>query len=730
MRGVCSLASNLWIVIVCIPIILLIGLTIFLRDPTNRTNRTYGFFSLAAVSWTLSNYLSEVRATNIWLLRLTFLSGVLIFYTVTQFIVSMKSAQSIKFEKSITIFKVSSYLVAALSLTPFFVISESPGNAGSSINTGFGYVIFLVYLAFAFIYVISMMIYERQHASTVIAKKQLSIITLGVIIYAILAIGANVVLPLLVNNWSSSNYGPIFTLVFVGVLAYAIIRHRLFDIRLVIIRSLGYVLSFGLIGAILFFALLNLGYITSKHDVPIKIDSIYFALLSLLFAILLNPAKQIFDRLTMRLFYRDAYKTQDVLNNFNKLLVSTIRAKEIMNATIKTLKQYIKVTNVSFVVHDPDDTHRTFGDMEEVFDEQFLKSITNELKGNHKKLLFVDDIEGITEDLRLLCLKYNISAFAQLIDSSLKKPIGVLLLGYKKSGERYLPQDQQLINIFVDELSIALQNALRFEEIELFNVTLQAKVDEATKELKITNKKLKALDETKDDFISMASHQLRTPLSIIKGYVNMVVHGDAGKISKQQKEFLEQAQISSETMVRLVTELLNVSRITSGKFSVDSNPVNLADIVENETQQLTNMAKERNIELNFQKPKDFPILMLDEEKIRQVVANFIDNAIHYSKDKGAKINVQLTSKDDIIFEVIDNGIGVPPNEKEYLFTKFYRAKNAKEARPNGTGVGIYLAKVVISELGGDLIFESKEGIGSTFGFRFKKDKIVQPDSKS
>jgi len=148
----------------------------------------------------------------------------------------MKSAQSIKFEKSITIFKVSSYLVAALSLTPFFVISESPGNAGSSINTGFGYVIFLVYLAFAFIYVISMMIYERQHASTVIAKKQLSIITLGVIIYAILAIGANVVLPLLVNNWSSSNYGPIFTLVFVGVLAYAIIRHRLFDIRLVIIR--------------------------------------------------------------------------------------------------------------------------------------------------------------------------------------------------------------------------------------------------------------------------------------------------------------------------------------------------------------------------------------------------------------------------------------------------------------------------------------------------------------
>ncbi|HEY5268419.1 MAG TPA: HAMP domain-containing sensor histidine kinase, partial [Candidatus Saccharimonadales bacterium] len=286
------------------------------------------------------------------------------------------------------------------------------------------------------------------------------------------------------------------------------------------------------------------------------------------------------------------------------------------------------------------------------------------------------------------------------------------------------------IGIISDELAIAISNALSFEEIKNFNTTLQAKVEDATKQLRKTNEKLKALDETKDDFISMASHQLRTPLSIIKGYVNMVAHGDAGKVSQQQKDFLDQALVSSETMVRLVTELLNVSRITSGKFSVESNPVNLADIVDNEVQQLTNMAHERSIDLTFHKPKDFPVLMLDEEKIRQVIANFIDNAIHYSKDKGAKINVQLTSADEIIFEVIDNGIGVPASEKDHLFAKFYRAKNAREARPNGTGVGIYLAKVVINELGGDLIFESKEGVGSTFGFKFKKDKIVRPDAKS
>jgi signal transduction histidine kinase len=352
------------------------------------------------------------------------------------------------------------------------------------------------------------------------------------------------------------------------------------------------------------------------------------------------------------------------------------------------------------------------------------------VKRSKSKIIFIDDLSE-QDNIKITLSDNNVSVVSRLMASSQKNTItAYLILGPKKSGNIYNGQDKKAIGIISDELAIAISNALSFEEIKNFNTTLQGKVDDATKQLRKTNEKLKALDETKDDFISMASHQLRTPLSIIKGYVNMVVSGDAGKVNQQQKDFLDQALISSETMVRLVTELLNVSRITSGKFSVETNPVNLADIVENEVQQLTNMAGERNIDITFQKPKDFPTLMLDEEKIRQVVANFIDNAIHYSKDKGAKINVQLTNTDDIIFEVIDNGIGVPPSEKEHLFTKFYRAKNAKEARPNGTGVGIYLAKVVINELGGDLIFESKEGVGSTFGFRFKKDKVVHVDEKA
>jgi signal transduction histidine kinase len=438
-------------------------------------------------------------------------------------------------------------------------------------------------------------------------------------------------------------------------------------------------------------------------------------LITLLVAFLFQPLRLWFNKASSKIFYRDYYEPQDLLDKLSSLLVGSVQVENIIVGSTKIINSTIKPQGLTFILADEDDQHK--------------KDLLYQLQKLKKDIIITDDLDDkANQKLHRLLYDSAISLVVRL--RTTKEDLGFLALGHKRSGAIYAKSETRLIGVAADEIAISLQNAFRFQEIQRFNVTLQAKVDEATKELKKTNEKLKALDETKDDFISMASHQLRTPLSIIKGYVNMVIHGDAGKINKQQKEFLGQAQISSETMVRLVTELLNVSRITSGRFSVDTNPVNLADIVEHEVQQLTNMAKERNINLTFQKPKDFPILMLDEEKIRQVVANFIDNAIHYSKDDGAKINVQLTNSDDIIFEVIDNGIGVPPSEKEHLFTKFYRAKNARVARPNGTGVGIYLAKVVINELGGDLIFESKEGIGSTFGFRFKKDKITPPDSKS
>jgi signal transduction histidine kinase len=224
----------------------------------------------------------------------------------------------------------------------------------------------------------------------------------------------------------------------------------------------------------------------------------------------------------------------------------------------------------------------------------------------------------------------------------------------------------------------------------------------------------------------MASHQLRTPLTSVKGYVSMVLEGDGGKLNEMQTKLLDQAFISSQRMVYLIADLLNVSRLHTGKFVIEAKPTNLADVIEGEISQLVETAKSRKLNLKYDKPANFPLLMLDETKVRQVVMNFVDNAIYYTPANG-HITVTLSeTPDSVECLVIDDGIGVPKSEQPHLFTKFYRAGNAKKARPDGTGLGLFMAKKVVVAQGGSIIFRTEEGHGSTFGFNFAKKKLEVP----
>jgi signal transduction histidine kinase len=226
----------------------------------------------------------------------------------------------------------------------------------------------------------------------------------------------------------------------------------------------------------------------------------------------------------------------------------------------------------------------------------------------------------------------------------------------------------------------------------------------------------------------MASHQLRTPLTSVKGYLSIVIEGDAGSLTKPQRDMLTQAYFGSQRMVYIIADLLNVSRIRTGKFVIDASPVNLSKVVANELDQLQELAKIRQIKLAYDAPKDFPELMLDEMKIRQIIMNFVDNAIYYTKS-GGQITISLSETNTTIeLRVLDTGIGVPKREQPHLFTKFYRAANARQMRPDGTGLGLFMAKKVIIAQGGALIFESKEGKGSTFGFILSKSKLALPKS--
>ncbi len=321
-----------------------------------------------------------------------------------------------------------------------------------------------------------------------------------------------------------------------------------------------------------------------------------------------------------------------------------------------------------------------------------------------------DEAEAVRKVLGLrsvCCIKLNAP----------KRLVGVMIVGYLDHVQEGLGEfDKTLFTRLSEAVGIALDHKLLFQENQ-----------RVLGQLRKSNAKLRLLDRTKDDFISMASHQLRTPLTSVKGYVSMVLDGDAGKVNELQKKLLTQSFLSSQRMVYLISDLLNVSRLRTGKFVIEPVESNLADVIESEVEQLQETAKGRELTLTYRKPEHFPTLMLDENKLRQVIMNFIDNAIYYTPT-GGHITINLVDKPESFeFTVVDDGIGVPKAEQHHLFSKFYRAHNAKRARPDGTGLGLFMAKKVVIAQGGAVIFKSQEGKGSTFGFTFPKHKLLTKD---
>ena len=710
-----------------------VGFLVLLRDYRKVENFSFFGLGLGVAAWAvgIAGFLgtSSLPAALFWA-KFYYIAPILIVIS------SIYFAQNFQFTKRLntvsnTLIGLSGLALAALiAVQPRFVTSEIVyRNYGKQVVLDSGqYALYGAYLLLCFCLAIFIIVRKRRQLRHVVAVQQTNIYLTGFIISAGLGVYFNLILPAF-GNYQLIIIGPLMTAFWLLSTAYAIAKHRMFDIRSFVLRAAGYLLTSTILSVLYIGpALFVIGSVVMGF--PFEWDKfITGVLIATVAAYNFNRLRSWFDFKTSRIFFRDMYDSAALLGELNRLLVSTIDLNKVLHDSAELITASIKAEYCIFAL---DATRykapRIVGANKKVLSSQSFHKVRSELAHITGDVVVTEYLSAEYDSLKKILKEQDVALLVKLSNKADKNDsdLGYMLLGYKKNGNPYNPQDVQTLGSISDVLVIAIQNALRFEEIQNFNVTLQRKVEEATAQMRRANAKLKALDETKDDFISMASHQLRTPLTSVKGYLSMVLEGDAGKLTAMQRKMLDQAFVSSQRMVFLIADLLNVSRLKTGKFIIEPSRVNLAKTVSDEVNQLKETAKNRSLELVYSKPESFPDLMVDETKIRQVIMNYIDNAIYYTP-AGGKIRVELVDRPGSVeFRVVDSGIGVPKNEQPHLFTKFYRAGNARQTRPDGTGLGLFMAKKVIVAQGGAVIFQSREGSGSTFGFIFSKEKLATP----
>ncbi|MDD5693575.1 MAG: ATP-binding protein [Patescibacteria group bacterium] len=700
---------------------ILLGTFALAKNWKRKSNIIWFFVSLSISLWSLGLGLEVISPNENWALiwnRVLYIGAIFLPAFFYHFTVELIGIEKKRKKTVLFAYFFSSFFVALNFTTPLFV-SGVPPVAGFNYWVSVGPLYLPYFFGFTgiFLYSFVTLLYYIPKVSKV-KKNQAKFLLFGSVI-GFLG-GVTNFFPQLISIYPFGNY---FVAAYMIFITYAIVKHRLMDIRLIVARSIAYAILLATLAFLYAGGVLGIEWLffrTTFNQINL-VQGIIRAVLAVIIAFTFQPLRKWITKKTDRIFFKNAYDPQVLLDELSHTMGSTIVLIELLYKVTDILIQQMKVSRGLFVLLKDDKAIYTI--QANGYRENPKVDVDDAIKIARDGTAVYDELEESSQYKELL-RKYEAAVSIPL--KTEKEIVGVLLIGEKSSGDMFNQQDLRILEIIAPEVSVAIENAKSFEEISRFNVTLRQEVTRATHRLKEKNQQLRELDKAKDEFISMASHQLRTPLTAIKGYLSMLLDGDAGEIKVGQFDFIHEAYSGANRMVDLINDLLNVSRMDTGRFFIEPVEVDIEAMVKEEIEQLMNQATDKGLALKLEKKGPVPHIWADETKIRQVVMNFIDNAIHYTY-KGS-VTVKLgKEKGEFVFTVTDTGIGVPLVEQAKLFDKFYRADNARHVRPDGTGLGIYLAKKIVEDHNGSITFESKEGKGSTFGFKLplKKEAVLE-----
>ena len=697
----------------------------------NIINRYYVAFSIALVVWIsmfdfmCAGYLPK----NIGLIGnyLGYASAIIVETFFMLFVAKLTgNAKYYKFVKWTQVFSVIMFFISASPLFVKDVVQLSTNFDYYSIV--YGPLTWLYGIAITVLYAIIIVGgFRALRTAHGVRKQQLLLVVIGYGLGVLPVIVTGFIMPFM-GNWDLFPYHH-FTMSILDIcLYYSVIRYSLFDIRLAAVRTLAYTLSLGLlIGIYYVLAILASQLLTSSNNNLIPQNPLNITLsFALLF--IFPPIKQFFDQLTNRIFYRDYYDSDAFIDRFNKILTSTTNIRHLLEQTASEVASTLKSEQAFFFLSTHDGHHITAGTKHysqlskaETIDIQnatahLIKPLSKKqihhsnntnndkkrIKKNDQVILssLLDDNDPKSNELHRLMDQHKIEIILPLVHHGL---LGYLLLGNHRTSH-YTNRDVKVLSIIDNSLVIAIQNALSIESI------------------RESNTELRQIDKIKDEFVSVASHELRTPMTVIRGYVSLLQRQQIGPQNDEQQNVLTRINENTQTLIALVSDMLDLSKLEANKLGLNLSTCSVDELINHSLDQIKMMYTTKGLQLTYSPSNPGLIINTDPTHFNRIMTNLLSNAYKFTEKGGVNVHVKLVKAnqdnkfDTVVISIIDTGIGIPKDAMTTLFNKFSQVDNYLQRSTGGTGLGLAICRRLVEHLGGKIGVESVEDKGSKFWF--------------
>ncbi len=527
----------------------------------------------------------------------------------------------------------------------------------------------------------------------------------------------NFLLPFTFQNFMLVSFsGWLMSLVMTGVIGYSLLKTHFTSLRFVLAKVFYYlILFFWIIGAAIF--LFNLSFLSASFHYSAAIGFLVIWSVAFIY---------IYQNLQEFLIKKIAHHDLDwrlEKKNFLKKIFRQLSLKQIINETLNFVS-LISKNQGNLIYEDFTDAGSfsltsTFTEEKQpalLFDFCQKKWQTN----SFSRPIILEELclENRREDRPLIELmkKENYSVIFHLVLYSGSQ--GILVLGNKLNRDPFFIEDFTLLEKTLSEILLMIDRAVIYQNVENFNNYLQKKVERATRKLVKVNDKLVAADKIKDEFVSVASHELRTPMTAIKNYLWLVNRNNNDQHFQENKKFIKIALDSTDRLINMVNDMLTISRIEGDRFDLNQAQIDLNKIVEQTYLILSPLANDKDFQFKKKITKKPVLVTGDAAKITEVVQNIVGNALKFTSQ--GEVVISCYQEDDQAFiSVKDTGPGIAAEDFSKLFKKFCRLENSYvKIRETGTGLGLYIARQIMRKHHGDIIAESTFGKGSTFTLVF------------